>query len=180
MEVFTPAVARSTGSNLARTLAQTTIFWLVFIGLVPLVIVRIERGLDVASLGFAHQTGLGLALGVGFGAINLWSGVALAVIGRGTPFPTQTARELVVTGPYRHLRNPMAFGGLGVAFALGLARGSWGTMAYAIAGGVIWHVLARPMEERDLAARFGASYHAYRAAVRCWWPRLRPYRSSGR
>ena len=42
---------------------------------------------------------------------------------------------------------------------------------------MIWHLVARPMEERDLAARFGASYQAYRAAVRCWWPRLRPYRA---
>ena len=177
MEVFTPAVARSTSANLVRTLTQTAIFWLVFIGVVPLAIVHIERGLDIAAFAFAHQRWLGLALGVAFGAINLWSGVALAVVGRGTPFPTQTARELVVTGPYRHLRNPMAFGGLGVGFALGVARGSWGTMAYAIVGGIIWHVLARPMEERDLAARFGASYDAYRASVRCWWPRLRPYRS---
>ena len=177
MEVFRPAAARSTGANLARTLAQTAVFWLVFIGVAPLVIVRLERALDVAAFAFAHQAWLGLGLGVACGAINLWSGVALAVVGRGTPFPTQTARALVVTGPYRYLRNPMAFGGLGVGFALGLGRGSWGTMAYAVAGGVIWHLVARPMEERDLAARFGASYQAYRAAVRCWWPRLRPYRA---
>jgi protein-S-isoprenylcysteine O-methyltransferase Ste14 len=70
----------------------------------------------------------------------------------------------------------MALGGLGVAAGVGLARGSAVTLLYAVAGGVLWHLVARPMEERDLAARFGPPYERYRAAVRCWWPG-RPYPS---
>ena len=176
MKVFEPAAERTTGANLARTLGQTILFWVVFIGVMPWLILRLERALGIPSFAFTGQEWLALAIGLVCATFNLWSGVMLAVIGRGTPFPTQTARELVVSGPYRHLRNPMAFGGLGVGFAVGLYNGSWGTLAYAVAGGAIWHVIARPMEERDLAARFGASYDHYRANVRCWLPRLWPYR----
>lgn len=34
---------------------------------------------------------------------------------------------------------------------------------------------AARFEERDLEARFGAEYRAYRQAVACWVPRRRPY-----
>ena len=176
MKVFAPAAERSTGANLARTLGQTVLFWVVFIGVTPWLIVRIERELGVRGFTFTGQHLVALAIGLVGATFNLWSGVALAVVGRGTPFPTQTARELVVIGPYQYLRNPMAFGGLGVGFAVGVYIGSWGTLAYAVAGGAIWHAIARPMEERDLAERFGASYDHYRANVRCWSPRLSAYR----
>jgi protein-S-isoprenylcysteine O-methyltransferase Ste14 len=45
------------------------------------------------------------------------------------------------------------------------------------AGVLVWQFVLRPVEERDLAARFGAAYEAYRRAVRCWWPRLTPFRA---
>ena len=102
--------------------------------------------------------------------------VHLRMTGRLHWRPPGEEGELVIAGPYRYLRNPMAFGGLGVGFAIGVHNGSWGTLAYAVAGGAIWHAIARPMEERDLAERFGASYEHYRANVHCWLPRLTPYR----
>ncbi|PCC75353.1 Phospholipid methyltransferase [Nannocystis exedens] len=176
MQVFTPAAERSVAANLATTLGQTLVFWSVFIVALPWAIGRVEGALGVPAFAFAGQQLAALAFGVVAAALNLWSGVALAVTGRGTPFPTQTARELVVSGPYRWLRNPMAVGGLGVGFAVGLYVGSWGTLAYAVAGGVIWHLVARPMEEDDLSRRFGDSYDHYRGHVRCWIPRLTPYR----
>lgn len=71
----------------------------------------------------------------------------------------------------------MAFGGLAVGFAVGLHNGSWATLAYAVAGGAIWHVVARPMEERDLAERLGENHDDYRKNIRCWIPRLKPYAS---
>ena len=178
MKVFEPAAERSTAANLARTCGQTVVFWIVFIGLAPWLIQRVEHMLGVPTFTFTGQELAALVIAVVGATFNLWSGLTLAVIGRGTPFPTQTARELVVVGPYRFLRNPMAFGGLAVGFAVGLSIGSWGILAYAVAGGVIWHLTARPMEERDLAGRFGASYDHYRANVRCWVPRWTPYRRS--
>jgi protein-S-isoprenylcysteine O-methyltransferase Ste14 len=79
-------------------------------------------------------------------------------------------RELVVEGPYRFLRNPMAVAGLGQASAVGLWLGSWSVLAYVLAGGVIWHILVRPVEEADLARRFGPPYEAYRRSTPLWIP----------
>ena len=55
MKVFEPAAERSTAANLARTLAQTLVFWVVFIGVMPWVILRLERELGVPAFTFAAR-----------------------------------------------------------------------------------------------------------------------------
>lgn len=169
LKIFQPAPRRSAARNLIITLGQTTLFWLAFIAAGPLLI----RQLDPWRFSYAGQGAVAVVLGVLFAFLNLWSGVTMATVGQGTPFPTQTARELVVAGPYRFIRNPMALGGLGVGFAVGVWMGSPLTLLYAVLGGVLWHVVARPPEEADLHQRFGESYDAYRKDVRCWIPRVR-------
>lgn len=164
--------------NLAKTALQMAIFWLVFLGAGPCLLVRIEHSLGLNPWHFPGQVAAALALFAAFAVVNVASGLAMARHGRGTPLPLDMANVLVVVGPYRHLRNPMAVGGLGAALAIGLGLGSSLTILYAIAGGVIWDVAVRPIEEHDLHARFGEPYASYRAAVRCWWPRLRPYHPS--
>ena len=57
--------------------------------------------------------------------------------------------------------------------------GSPFVVGYALAGAVAWQLLVRPWEEADLLARFGAEYARYRAAVRCWVPRGRPWDAVG-
>jgi protein-S-isoprenylcysteine O-methyltransferase Ste14 len=47
-----------------------------------------------------------------------------------------------------------------------------------LAGAAVWQLVLRPVEERDLALRFGAAYERYRRAVGCWRPRLTPYRTA--
>lgn len=105
---------------------------------------------------------------------GLWSCVTMALRGRGTPLPAETARELVVAGPYRWVRNPMALAGAAQTAGVGLWTGSWVVIALAAAGGVVWNALIRPVEEADLAARFGPAYDSYRREVRCWIPVRRP------
>lgn len=176
MSAFRPARPSHAAWNLAKTAAQAAAFWAAFIVVAPLLLVALERRLGVPPLAFAGQQTLALVVGVVAGALNLASGALMAVVGRGTPFPLDTARELVVRGPYRYVRNPMAIGGLGVGAAVGFWLGSVATLAYVIGGGVLWHLVARPLEERDLEERFGSAYARYRDAVRCWWPRARPWR----
>jgi protein-S-isoprenylcysteine O-methyltransferase Ste14 len=175
MKVFQPAAERSTARNLARTLAQTTVFWTVFIVLAPWGIHAGERALGITGFSFSGQRVVAGMVFAAMTTLNLGSGVIMAVAGRGTPFPRDTARELVVRGPYRYLRNPMGLGGLGVGIAVALWFGSWTIVAYVVAGGILWHAIARPMEERDLEERFGDAYRRYRANVRTWIPRITPY-----
>ncbi len=176
MKVFRPARDASSGRNLAKTALQTSLFWAVFLAALPNAIAYAEAQLGVPGFAFAGQRFVAIALFAAMAALNLGSGYTMAVIGRGTPFPADTARELVVRGPYRYVRNPMAVGGLGLGAAVAVYLGSYGTVVYVVAGGVLWNAIARPMEEADLAARFGEPYARYQAAVRCWLPRWRPYR----
>lgn len=112
----------------------------------------------------------GVVLFVLGSAGGLWSCVTMALQGKGTPLPAETARELVVAGPYRIVRNPMAVCGAAQTVGVGLVLGSWTVVAIGVAGAVLWNVVIRPGEEADLAERFGASYQRYRAEVRCWIP----------
>jgi protein-S-isoprenylcysteine O-methyltransferase Ste14 len=98
----------------------------------------------------------------------------MALLGEGTPLPAATGRRLVVAGPYRFVRNPMAVAGAVQTVGAGVFLGSWLVVMSAFAGGAIWNTFIRPEEEADLTRRFGAPYDRYRERVRCWVPTLQP------
>ena len=166
----------SAGWNVCKTLVQTIGFWSFFLWLLPWGIVGIE-GRVVSGLPPppAWMTFGGAALFLLAGSLSLSSGVIMALRGCGTPMPNDCPRELVVAGPYRYVRNPMAVGGITQGVAVGLMRGSPSVVVYAVLGAIVWHVLVRPWEETDLELRFGEPYLRYRSAVRCCISRLRPY-----
>lgn len=151
-------------------LGQAAVFWIVFLFVIPPVLAAAERAVGVPSLVFDGQRAVAVVLFVAASVLNLASGFALALVGKGTPLPLDQPRRLVVRGPYRCVRNPMAVGGLSQGLAVGLWLGAWSVFAYVVAGGLLWHVFVRPIEEADLAARFGSRYEAYRRRVRCWIP----------
>jgi protein-S-isoprenylcysteine O-methyltransferase Ste14 len=159
--------------NISKTLLQIVLFWGVLLWLFPLLIVRVVAEYRISGLQFeawpvAGSILLGLASAVGF-----WSGLTMARLGQGTPLPLDHANLLVVHGPYGFIRNPMAFTGLTQGTAVALIIGS---ILYVVAGGSFWNWVVRPLEERELAERFGEPYKRYCLAVRCWAPRLTPYR----
>ena len=148
------------------------VFWTTFFVLVPWVLAAAEQRLRLGwpVLRDARWDVVAAAVFVAASALGLWSCVTMALLGEGTPLPAQTARELVVAGPYRWVRNPMAAAGALQTAAVGLWHGSWTVVALAAIGAVAWNQLIRPGEEADLAARFGAPYQRYAAEVRCWLP----------
>jgi len=99
-----------------------------------------------------------------------------AIHGRGTPAPVMPPTRLVVTGLYRYVRNPMYVAVLWIVVGQALFFGSPPLLIYAAAVWVATSLFVRLYEEPDLSQRFGADYAAYCAAVRRWWPRLRPWR----
>lgn len=174
---FRRAKRAPTWWNLVKTLSHTAIFWSIFLYLIPYSMSRFEQGV----LGWTPPPSPldGVVAIAGFvlaGALGLWSGVTMAIVGKGTPLPLDHPNALVVRGPYRHVRNPMAIAGLTQGLFAGIYFGSWSSIPYVIAGGLLWHIAARPPEEEHLARDFGAPYLAYRAHVRCWIPRPTPYR----
>ena len=165
----------STGSHhLRRSLTQLVVFWTTFFVVVPVVLSALERRLGVGWPFLAQPWAdlVGVVVFLLASALGLWSCVTMALLGRGTPLPAATARDLVVAGPYRVVRNPMAVAGALQTIGIGLWFGSWMVLVAAVAGAVVWDLLIRPEEEADLRARFGASYDEYTRTVRCWIPNL--------
>ncbi len=97
-----------------------------------------------------------------------------ALRGVGTPAPIAPPQHLVVTGAYRHVRNPMYLALLAVIFGQAIL---FGDVRIAIYGACVWVMFesfVRLYEEPTLRARFGADYERYAANVPRWLPRLRP------
>jgi protein-S-isoprenylcysteine O-methyltransferase Ste14 len=174
---FRVAEPASEARNLAKTALQVVVIWTTTLYFAPLGIVALESRLGPTRLARAPLVGW-LAL-IAFSAFGLWSGYVMATRGRGTPLPLDTARELVIAGPYRVVRNPMAVAGLGQGLGVALMFGSLGVALYVLAGGVLWNFVVRPIEEADLERRFGDAFRAYRRAVPCWRPSWPPYRRDG-
>ncbi|GAA1996172.1 isoprenylcysteine carboxylmethyltransferase family protein [Microbacterium pumilum] len=117
----------------------------------------------------------GLALGVA-GTIALVECFArFALKGIGTPAPIAPTEHLVVTGLYRHVRNPMYV----AVLAIILAQAMWfASVAVLIYAAIIWAAFTAFVmvyEEPTLARTFGDEYAAYRSHVRRWIPRLIPW-----
>jgi protein-S-isoprenylcysteine O-methyltransferase Ste14 len=102
--------------------------------------------------------------------------VRFVVEGIGTPAPVAPTQDLVVSGLYRYVRNPMylAVGATIVGQALLLGRPV--LLLYAAAFAVAVFAFVRGYEEPTLAQRFGTRYEDYRRAVPGWWPRRQPWR----
>jgi len=82
-------------------------------------------------------------------------------------------RMLVIAGPYRFVRNPMAVAGIAQGIAVGWYLGSYAVIVYSLVGAVLWHVPVRPVEECDLGERFGDDYFNYGKITRLWLPQFR-------
>lgn len=90
--------------------------------------------------------------------------------GRGIPAPLDHPRQLVVTGLYRYVRNPMYVGVLLVLLGEALFFQSARFLIYTMAWLLLVHVFVVLHEEPYLTDRFGDSYRHYRSRVRRWIP----------
>jgi protein-S-isoprenylcysteine O-methyltransferase Ste14 len=167
--------------TLLKTAAQAALFWALFLVAVPLGIRAAEVQVGLATWALPHPAlvVVGIAVLVAASTLNLAAAWALAVHGDGTPLPLDPTRRLVIRGPYRWVRNPMAVAGIGQGVGVGILLGSPIVLGYALAGAVVWQLLVRPWEEAELLARFGTPYAEYRSAVRCWLPRRHPVAAVG-
>ncbi|WKK72583.1 isoprenylcysteine carboxylmethyltransferase family protein [Rathayibacter oskolensis] len=158
-------------AHLAATLAQVVVFWGGALAVLPVVIAVLEARWAVAIPFPAVAWPAGLALLMLASALGLWSALSMSLLGDGTPLPIAMPNRLVIAGPYRWVRNPMAVAGISQGIAIGLMLSSWLVVVYALLGSLLWNYAVRPLEEADLEARFGDSFRRYRDRVRCWIPR---------
>jgi protein-S-isoprenylcysteine O-methyltransferase Ste14 len=117
-----------------------------------------------------------VAIGAAIGLPCVWE---FAWRGLGTPVPFDPPRRLVVTGPYRWVRNPMY---LGMGLALigeGIVFPHLTVTMLTMTALLLLFVTAFVMvyEEPTLRRTFGADYENYCRAVHRWIPRLGPWYS---
>jgi protein-S-isoprenylcysteine O-methyltransferase Ste14 len=97
--------------------------------------------------------------------------------GRGTPAPVAPPSQLVVSGQYRYVRNPMYLAVLALVLGQAVSFGSVALLEYAAGLAILFHAFVYWYEEPKLLRLFGASYEHYRRNVSRWVPRLAPWRS---
>jgi protein-S-isoprenylcysteine O-methyltransferase Ste14 len=117
------------------------------------------------------------------GALLLCAGLLLFVTtvflfatrGRGTLAPWDPPLRLVVTGPYRYVRNPMI---VGVIFIITAESMVFRSRALAEWAGIFFLINAiyfPLLEEPQLENRFGEEYRQYKKHVRRFIPRISPW-----
>ena len=125
---------------------------------------------------FPVARGIGGALIVAGLPILLDSFARFALQGLGTPAPVMPPKHLVVTGLYRHVRNPMYVAVTAMIVGQGLLFGSVALLAY---GAIVWagfFLFVLAYEEPELDRQFADEYKRYRANVRRWLPRIKAWR----
>ena len=101
-----------------------------------------------------------------------------ALQGLGTPAPVAPTKHLVVTGLYRHVRNPIYLAVVAIILGQAMLFGDWRLIVY---GALLWlafHLFVVAYEEPTLEQTFGGEYEAFRANVPRWIPRMTPWRPS--
>ena len=178
---FRPASSRQkAGTHVASTFGQIVLFWGFFLVVVPWAIAFLEQRWALA-IPFPPFSGpVGAAALVLASALGIWSAVVMSTLGDGTPLPAAMPNRLVIAGPYRWIRNPMAVAGIVQGAAVGIILETWLVVAYAVVGSLVWNYAVRPLEESDLNKRFGEEFQQYRETVRCWIPHVSKTQSSQR
>jgi protein-S-isoprenylcysteine O-methyltransferase Ste14 len=105
----------------------------------------------------------------------LWCYWAFIFIGKGTPWPFNPPKELVITGLYRYVRNPMESSYLLVLFGEVLLFESSALILYLAFNFLFLYIRQVVVEEPGLWRRFGNPYEHYCKSVPRWIPQLKAY-----
>jgi len=162
--------------SLPQRLLASLAAGVLFAFLLPFTLYRLVPRLDAV---------LGLPA-LAFGAGNLIIGGVLVAVGlfyafwsigdqlftaKGTPLPVMATQKLLVSGPFRQCRNPMAFGTMAAYLGISVFAGSILSILVVLilSGLLIWYI--KRVEERELAERFGQAYLDYKQSTPFLIPR---------
>jgi protein-S-isoprenylcysteine O-methyltransferase Ste14 len=138
-------------------------------GVIPLVLFR--NGVQVISLGvFSYLAPLFWIAGI---CTLIWCFWDFVQKGKGTPAPLEPPKELVLSGLYQYVRNPMYVGVFLVIIGHFLWFGYWSLLVYAGIFFLVVHAFVTLYEEPHLKKTFGESYEGYLQRVPRWIPRFK-------
>jgi protein-S-isoprenylcysteine O-methyltransferase Ste14 len=156
------------------TTLKTTFFILLvpgfLLGVVPVFFIPMISGIGLPAGPWNWAALLFWIVGV---AVVIWCAADFVRKGHGTPMPLDPPRELVISGLYRFVRNPMYVGVL----LIQVGHIIWyGTLAQ----GIYWFFLfigftlfIGANEEPHLRKTFGAAYEVYCQNVPRWLPLIK-------
>ncbi len=172
--------AITTGPNSRRRLL-TPVGLSIFFGMIAAAVagsIATDRALALHPL-LAGTSGTGIGIVILTCGAALWIWCLILFKGRGVP--SNPPRELVTTGPYAWVRNPMLIGVCATLFGVGILLNSasmvfvWTPVFTAI------HVISlKILEEPELERRFGWTYQEYRRRVPMFFPRRPKSRQAAR
>jgi protein-S-isoprenylcysteine O-methyltransferase Ste14 len=159
-----------TGKNIwTRAIAYMFLFGCSWFVVLPALLLLLYRQFPPVLRSGAWIT-MGGALFLLGGAFSWLAAYHLVAFGRGTPFPLDPTRTLVISGPYRYVRNPQAIAT--VLMVLGeIAAFRSIALLWLIPFTILYlELLAAPYEDRELLLRYGEAYLQYRDRVPKWFP----------
>lgn len=165
---------RSRAASIAGSLLFLVIAPGTIAGYLPWAIGRWRFAGELGGANVVRAAGL-LLIGLGAAAL-LECFVRFAWQGVGTPAPVAPTRRLIVTGLYRHVRNPMYVAVTALVLGQALLFGQRALFLYAAAVWLAFHLFVLLYEEPTLRRRFPDDYARFARAVPRWLPRPRPWR----
>jgi protein-S-isoprenylcysteine O-methyltransferase Ste14 len=97
--------------------------------------------------------------------------------GDGTPAPWDPVDNLIITGPYSYVRNPMLSGVIIILFSEALVFWSLPFFIYTMLFVLLNMAYFPLVEEPGLIKKYGAAYKIYMNNVPRWIPLIKPYHS---
>lgn len=137
-------------------------------GFIPLVLLRSGSQLETGILSY-----LAFPLWLTGLAMLVWCFWDFLAKGKGTPAPIEPPKELVVSGLYNYVRNPMYVGIASILIGHFLWFGFWNLLVYLAIVVIAFHLFVTLYEEPNLRERFGAAYEDYCKRVPRWIPQLK-------
>ena len=137
-------------------------------GFIPLALLRTGPQVQTGFLAYAA-----FPLWVLGTTVLIWCFWDFLVKGKGTPAPINPPKELVVSGLYKYVRNPMYVGILLVILGHFLWFGFWNLLIYAAVVFAAFSAFVIFYEEPTLKRNFGAAYEDYLKRVPRWIPKFR-------
>ena len=105
--------------------------------------------------------------------IIIWCSVDIICKGRGTPAHLDPPKELVVTGLYRYVRNPIYVGAMLILFGYIIWSTSAWVILYSALAYTAFNFLIIVIEEPILKNTFGMAYTEYVQRVPRWIPKFK-------
>ena len=167
-------------TKLSDTLISSLGTLLFLLVVVPLLWIWLPRQILISSdnffifdIGMVRYSGLlPIVSGV---VILIYCSGSFVLVSKSTPIPFSSNNELIVTGLYRFVRNPLYIAAVLVLAGQAILFQSLGIIIYCLMTFGIFNVLVL-MEETILEEQFGAKYVLYRKSVPRWIPRFRSVR----